>query len=182
MQDLSSAVDLLVWSPLANHYHYRSSPIIGFRLAGAQGGAFSRRSRKVQQPACAHARTARPHIHLNTQILSATDDHVALSTRRRVRLESHCLDNGQLGQSSSRVWSSSAKKCAPVNKLCNVAQSARSRRETYIGPWLPEPVDTSSDPHLGAVRGEALEFAVLLLLEKLSPTERAAYVFRKAFD
>ena len=69
-----------------------------------------------------------------------------------------------------------------MNKLCNVAQSARSRRETYIGPWLPEPVDTSSDPHLGAVRGEALEFAVLLLLEKLSPTERAAYVFREAFD
>ena len=37
-------------------------------------------------------------------------------------------------------------------------------------------------PPLGAVRGEALEFAVLLLLEKLSPTERAAYVFREAFD
>lgn len=62
------------------------------------------------------------------------------------------------------------------------AQSARSRRETYIGPWLPEPVDTSSDPRLGAERAEALEFAVLLLLEKLSPTERAAYVLREAFD
>ena len=64
----------------------------------------------------------------------------------------------------------------------NVAQSARSRHETYVGPWLPEPVDTSTDPHLGAERGEALEFAVLLLLEKLSPTERAAYVLREAFD
>jgi len=61
-------------------------------------------------------------------------------------------------------------------------QSARSRRETYIGPWLPEPVDTSGDPRLGAERAEALEFAVLLLLEKLSPTERAAYVLREAFD
>jgi hypothetical protein len=58
----------------------------------------------------------------------------------------------------------------------------RSRRETYIGPWLPEPVDTSGDPRLGAERAEALEFAVLLLLEKLSPTERAAYVLREAFD
>ena len=74
-----------------------------------------------------------------------------------------------------------SEKCAPVNKLCNVAQSARSRRETYIGPWLPEPVDTSSAP-LGSSTGRALEFAVLLLLEKLSPTERAAYVFREAFD
>ncbi|MFY9608095.1 MAG: sigma factor-like helix-turn-helix DNA-binding protein [Blastocatellia bacterium] len=64
----------------------------------------------------------------------------------------------------------------------NVVQSARSRRETYVGPWLPEPVDTSADPGLGAERGEALEFAVLLLLEKLSPTERAAYVLREAFD
>jgi RNA polymerase sigma-70 factor (ECF subfamily) len=64
----------------------------------------------------------------------------------------------------------------------NVAQSARSRHETYVGPWLPEPVDTSADPRLGAERGEALEFAVLLLLEKLSPTERAAYVLREAFD
>ncbi len=64
----------------------------------------------------------------------------------------------------------------------NLAQSARSRRETYVGPWLPEPVDTSTDPHLGAERGEALEFAVLLLLEKLSSTERAAYVLREAFD
>ena len=64
----------------------------------------------------------------------------------------------------------------------NVAQSAHSRRETYIGPWLPEPVDTSADPALGAERGEALGFAVLILLEKLSPTERAAYVLREAFD
>ncbi|MGN6425500.1 MAG: RNA polymerase sigma-70 factor [Leifsonia sp.] len=64
----------------------------------------------------------------------------------------------------------------------NELQSARARRETYIGPWLPEPVDTSADPLLGAERGEALEFAVLTLLEKLSPTERAAYVLREAFD
>jgi RNA polymerase sigma-70 factor (ECF subfamily) len=64
----------------------------------------------------------------------------------------------------------------------NLAQSARARRETYIGPWLPEPVDTSADPTLGAERGEALGYAVLLLLEKLPPTERAAYVLREAFD
>lgn len=64
----------------------------------------------------------------------------------------------------------------------NVAQSAHSRRQTYIGPWLPEPVNTKSDPMLGAERGEGLELAVLLLLEKLSPPERAAYVLREAFD
>lgn len=64
----------------------------------------------------------------------------------------------------------------------NVLQSAHSRRETYIGPWLPEPVNTADDPALGAERGEALGFAMLLLLEKLTPTERAAYILREAFD
>ena len=64
----------------------------------------------------------------------------------------------------------------------NATQTARARRETYVGPWLPEPVDTTADPQLGAERGEALETAVLVLLEKLSPTERAAFVLREAFD
>ncbi|SEF24174.1 RNA polymerase sigma-70 factor, ECF subfamily [Amycolatopsis pretoriensis] len=64
----------------------------------------------------------------------------------------------------------------------NVLQSARKRRETYVGPWLPEPVDTGADPYLGAERGEALEFATLLLMEKLTAAERAAYVLREAFD
>ncbi|MCD5348139.1 RNA polymerase sigma-70 factor [Agromyces sp. S2-1-8] len=63
----------------------------------------------------------------------------------------------------------------------NALQSARARRETYVGPWLPEPVDTSADPTLGAERAEALGFAVLVMLERLSPTERAAYVLREAF-
>ncbi len=63
----------------------------------------------------------------------------------------------------------------------NAATSARARRETYVGPWLPEPVDTSGDPALGAERAEALELATLLLMERLSPVERAVYVLREAF-
>lgn len=63
----------------------------------------------------------------------------------------------------------------------NALQSARARRETYVGPWLPEPVDTSADPTLGAERAEALGVAVLVMLERLTPTERAAYVLREAF-
>jgi RNA polymerase sigma-70 factor (ECF subfamily) len=70
-----------------------------------------------------------------------------------------------------------------TTRLCiNLAQSAHSRRETYIGTLLSEPVDTSGDPALGAERGEALKLAVLVLLEKLSPAERAAYILREAFD
>lgn len=63
----------------------------------------------------------------------------------------------------------------------NVLNSARSRRETYIGPWLPSPVDTSDDPLLGAENAEALELATLLLMERLTATERAAFVLREAF-
>ncbi|PWT82349.1 MAG: RNA polymerase subunit sigma-24 [Acidobacteria bacterium] len=70
-----------------------------------------------------------------------------------------------------------------TTRLCiNLAQSAHTRRETYLDAWLSEPADTSSDPALGAERGEALKLAVQLLLERLSPTERAAYVLREAFD
>jgi RNA polymerase sigma factor (sigma-70 family) len=70
-----------------------------------------------------------------------------------------------------------------TTRLCiNLAQSAHARRETYIDTWLPEPVHTSNDPALGAERGEALRLAVLVLLEKLSPTERAAYILHEAFD
>ena len=64
----------------------------------------------------------------------------------------------------------------------NTAESARARREQYVGPWLPEPVDTSADPSLGAENAEALESAVLVLLEKVRPDQRAAYVLREAFD
>jgi RNA polymerase sigma-70 factor, ECF subfamily len=64
----------------------------------------------------------------------------------------------------------------------NTAESARVRREQYVGPWLPEPVDTSADPSLGAEKAEALETAVLVLLEKVRPDQRAAYVLREAFD
>lgn len=70
-----------------------------------------------------------------------------------------------------------------TTRLCiNAAQCARVRRETYVGPWLPEPVDTSADPALGAERDQALNLAVLVLLEKLPPPERAAYILREAFD
>ena len=70
-----------------------------------------------------------------------------------------------------------------TTRLClNIAQSARSRCETSVGPWLLEPVDTQADPELGAIRGAGVKLAIMMLLEKLSPAERAAYILREAFD
>ncbi|AHH99105.1 RNA polymerase sigma-70 factor [Kutzneria viridogrisea] len=71
---------------------------------------------------------------------------------------------------------------ATTRLAINASQTARARHEAYVGPWLPEPVDTSADPQLGAEQDSALEVAVLVLLEKLTPTQRAAYVLREAFD
>src|SRR5262245_59017899 len=64
----------------------------------------------------------------------------------------------------------------------NVMQSARSRRETFVEPGLPDPIDTSADPGLGTERGEALELGGQVLVEQLSPTERSAFILREAFD
>lgn len=64
----------------------------------------------------------------------------------------------------------------------NAVQSARVRHETPIGPWVPEPVDRSADPAAALERAEAVELAVRLVVENLSPAERAAFVLRQAFD
>ncbi|MFI6918927.1 RNA polymerase sigma-70 factor [Nonomuraea spiralis] len=62
--------------------------------------------------------------------------------------------------------------------------SARARRETYVGQWLPEPL-LAGDPMLGpadtAEQRESVSYAVLTLMERLSPNERAVYVLREAF-
>jgi RNA polymerase sigma factor (sigma-70 family) len=108
---------------------------------------------------------------------------------------------------------------ATLRLAINVAQSARARHETPVGPWLvdqvdggaavhstrarremqagPWPVDevdaaagpwladevdAVADPSLDIERGEALESAMRMLLQRLSPAERAAYVLREAFD
>ena len=70
---------------------------------------------------------------------------------------------------------------ATTRLAINVTQSARARRETHIGTWLPEP-DFEADLAHSAERAEALDRAVLVLLENLSPIERAAYVLREAFE
>lgn len=63
--------------------------------------------------------------------------------------------------------------------------SARVRRKVYVGPWLPEPVLTGAGSELGPQVDDgarrSISFAVLVLLERLSPTERAAYVLCEAF-
>jgi RNA polymerase sigma-70 factor (ECF subfamily) len=60
-------------------------------------------------------------------------------------------------------------------------RSAAVRRESYIGPWLPEPMLTSPDAADDVVRADSISTAMLLVLEALSPTERAVFVLNEAF-
>ncbi|MFE5287543.1 RNA polymerase sigma-70 factor [Nocardia sp. NPDC056611] len=71
-----------------------------------------------------------------------------------------------------------------VNLCRSWLDSARARRETYVGPWLPEPVPTGHGqlgPLESAEQRELVSMAFLALAERLSPTERAVFVLREAF-
>jgi RNA polymerase sigma-70 factor (ECF subfamily) len=65
----------------------------------------------------------------------------------------------------------------------NVLKSARIRRESYVGPWLPEPLleDPAPGPASRAELADSLSLALLVLLERLTPVERAAYLLREVF-
>jgi RNA polymerase sigma-70 factor (ECF subfamily) len=60
-------------------------------------------------------------------------------------------------------------------------RSARVRRESYVGPWLPEPMLTSPDVAENVVLADSVSTAMLLVLEALSPVERAVFVLSEAF-
>ena len=76
-----------------------------------------------------------------------------------------------------RAWLTTVTTRLAIDHL----RSARVRREEYPGTWLPEPVFADPAPD-AAIRAETLSFAVLVLLERLSPVERAVFVLREAFD
>lgn len=75
-----------------------------------------------------------------------------------------------------------------VTRLClNELTSARARRETYVGPWLPEPMlgpDYAewSNPEARAAQQDSVSLAFLVLLERLTPAERAVFLLREVFD
>ena len=85
----------------------------------------------------------------------------------------------------AEVQSPKAYLSAVVTRLCiDHLRSARVKREDYVGPWLPEPLVTDDMPDAleTAARSESLSLAFLVLLESLSPTERAVFLLREVFD
>lgn len=137
---------------------------------------------------CVSARTApedgvatftsqRPRlVKIATRILGDTaeaEDVVQEVWLRWQRTNREAIDNPQafLATATARV-------------AINVVQSAHHRRETSVTPWLHDMtvVEAASDPATNAERAEAAEQALGLLLERLSPSERAVFLLRNAFD
>ncbi|WP_325097778.1 RNA polymerase sigma-70 factor [Nocardia gipuzkoensis] len=86
--------------------------------------------------------------------------------------------------SPTQPASAKAFLAATVSRISiDVLRSARVRREEYVGPWFPEPLlaDPYEDPQRAAELADSLSMAALLLLERLSPLERAVFVLREVF-
>jgi RNA polymerase sigma factor (sigma-70 family) len=78
-----------------------------------------------------------------------------------------------------RAWLSTVTTRLAINNV----RSARVRRETYVGTWLPEPLltDPAPDASVHAEAADSLSMAFLVLLESLSPVERAVFLLREVF-
>ncbi|WP_371673685.1 RNA polymerase sigma-70 factor [Streptomyces sp. NBC_00289] len=86
--------------------------------------------------------------------------------------------------SATRPTSTKSFLSAAVTRISiDVLRSARVRRESYVGPWLPEPLlnDPYEDPARSVELADSVSMAALLLLERLSPLERAVFLLREVF-
>jgi RNA polymerase sigma-70 factor, ECF subfamily len=89
------------------------------------------------------------------------------------------------GSDAANIHSERAFLVTIVSRLCiNHLQSARVQREEYVGQWLPEPLvtDRATDPFSAICVDESLSLAFLVLLERLTPLERAVLLLRDVFD
>jgi RNA polymerase sigma-70 factor (ECF subfamily) len=89
------------------------------------------------------------------------------------------------GARPSDLRSAKAYLTTIVTRLClDRLKSARATREEYIGPWLPEPVVTAErpGPEKSLAQAESVTLAFMVLLETLSPEERAVFLLREVFD
>ncbi len=82
---------------------------------------------------------------------------------------------------NAEAWLTTVTTRLAIDRL----RSARARRETYVGPWLPEPIVTdiaAPDPSDVVAEAEQLSLALLVALERLNPVERAVFLLRDVFD
>jgi RNA polymerase sigma-70 factor, ECF subfamily len=124
----------------------------------------------------------------------AFEEHRPALTRLAYRMLGSLADADDVLQEAYLRWAREDREAvgspksylyAMVTNLCIDHQRARdARRERYVGPWLPEPVVEPAEtrPTDRAEIAESVSLAFLVLLESLSPVERAAYLLRRVFD
>ncbi|WP_166346298.1 RNA polymerase sigma-70 factor [Phytoactinopolyspora limicola] len=89
----------------------------------------------------------------------------------------------QIAQRGEQINSPRAYVATLVTRLAiDHLRSARARRERYVGEWLPEPLATASTPAERAEASDSLSLAFLVLLESLTPQQRAAFLLREVFE
>ena len=120
------------------------------------------------------------------------EEHRALLFAIAYRMTGSATDSEDLVQEAYIRWqavdtdnvdSPKAYLSTIITRLAlDYMKSARVRRESYVGPWLPEPVAGAAAPHEAADMADSVTVAFMLLLERLNPVERAAYLLREIFD
>src|SRR4029453_2521626 len=112
------------------------------------------------------------------QMVGSTSDAEDLVQEAFLRFHREAGRGTQIA--SPKAWLSTVTTRLAINH----AQSARVRRERYVGTWLPEPLVTDTDPGglRDAERAGSLSLAFLVLLERLGPVERAVFLLREVFD
>jgi RNA polymerase sigma-70 factor (ECF subfamily) len=123
------------------------------------------------------------------------EQHRATLTRLAYRMLGSNAEAEDIVQDAYLRWSGAQPRTtiaddaaylrATVTRLAlDRLRSARARRETYVGPWLPEPImmDDAADPAQAAALADDVSFALMLALERLSPLERAAFILHDVLD
>jgi RNA polymerase sigma-70 factor (ECF subfamily) len=125
--------------------------------------------------------------------LAVFDEHRSYLFGVAYRMLSSAADAEDIVQEAYLRWSAEPRDgiesprgflTTVVVRLClDELRSARARRETYVGPWLPEPlVVDDNDPAAAAELADSLSLAFLVVLEELAPAERAAFLLHDVFE
>ncbi|MEU7859954.1 RNA polymerase sigma factor SigJ [Nonomuraea sp. NPDC049141] len=124
--------------------------------------------------------------------MSTFEDHRTLLTGVAYRILGSMADAEDVVQEAWLRWSGVDETTVADPKAYLIRITSRlaidrlrwvkSRRESYVGPWLPEPINTTPDVAEHAELADSVELALLVVLETLSPLERAVFVLREAFD
>ena len=131
---------------------------------------------------------------MTTQALSHFEEHRQMLFGIAYRMLGTVMDAQDMVQDTFLRWQRTPREeiqsprgwlTTVITRLCiNHLKSARVQRETYLGPWLPEPLMTAQEgqPDENSQLADSLSLAFLVLLETLTPTERAVFILREVLD